>query len=247
VSLFGREIICLPSQRTYWDAQPKYSDTVVHDAVGTLGVSKATLCWNRTTPAGTREDLATINLCMSVVVGEAMRANLTDVQKTAAETPLKAYIDTICSTQDNSWAHQEIVWHDIQVGDTYWGPADRRTTYVKGAVTSAKRLPDQLAVTVTMKTSSRTHWGRVYLGGLHSLNYDTTYGRVVNAICDQHAAALRTLGLALAGLTAETELLVFSKTYGAVMSIDEIQCDNVVDIIRRRRAKSASYRKTFTA
>lgn len=244
--MWEREITHTPGTAAYWEAQSAFSDAVVQPAAGTLSASKCTLTWNRTTPAGTREDLATINLHMCIHVGAASYVRLTDTQKADAETPIKAFIDAWALNGVNQWTHQEIVWHDVTAGDTFYGPADRRTTYTKVGGNAGNRMPDQNAVTVTLRTASRKHWGRFYLGGLPTNGYDTVYGRPANAICDAYASATRTLALALNSLTAHTELVVYSHAHQAVMTVDEIRCDNVPDIIRRRRAKQSSYAKSFT-
>jgi hypothetical protein len=172
---------------------------------------------------------------------------LSDSQKTDAEVDINAFIGTLNGQQYSGFTHKEIVWHDVEAGDKYYGPRERTTLTSNVGVQATGRLPDQLAVNVTLRTSSRKHWGRMYFPGIAAARYDTTYGRVLNGTCDVLAQAVRDLGTALTANTAHTELVVYSHVHQAVLSVDEIHCDNIADVIRRRRAKEPSYRKVYTS
>src|SRR5262245_47377195 len=98
-----------------------------------------------------------------------------------------------------------------------------------------------------MKTPSRRNWGRVYEPGVAFSQYDAVYGRPTNAMCDTLASAWRTMLNNLVAKSTSVECVVFSKQYQANLVVSEVACDNVPDIIRRRRPKNPSYRKTFTS
>jgi hypothetical protein len=239
-------IRCAPSTLSYWQTQSVFSDTVIHEAPA-LGVSKCTIAYSRTTPAGTQEDLATMNLHLGVVAGPAC-VPLTAGQKADAETDINAFCVALGTVQSNQFRMVGYTWHDWQAGDVYYGPADRVTDPLfSPADVVSSRMPDQLAVNITMRTASRRHWGRVYVPGVAGTKYETTFGRPANSTCDTLASALRTLANSLIANTTATSLIVFSKQYQAALDIGRIDCDNVPDVIRRRRPKNASYRKTFTA
>jgi len=244
---FGsRRIICSPETESYWQAQSRYSDSTIEVAPA-LSASKATLQWKRTTPAGTQEDLCSINVHMGIVAG-ATCVFLDDTQKAAAEVDLKAYMDALAGMQNPGFSSHSIVWHDHRAGEPFYGPADRVTTYATAVGSGpGTRLPDQVACSVTMRTSSRKHWGRVYVPGLGSARFDATYGRFLSSTCDALASTLRDLYSGLEGNTASTTMVVYSTAHQAALTIDEIVCDDVVDIIRRRRAKAVNYRKIIAA
>ena len=81
----------------------------------------------------------------------------------------------------------------------------------------------------------------------HLFKYDSTYGRPTNATCDALCSSWRTMINTLRSKPQSIEQVVFSKKYEANLVISELHCDNVADVVRRRRAKQASYRKAFTA
>lgn len=245
--MWERRITHTSATSQYWADASKFSDTVVEEAVGSFSVSRATLKYARSTPSGTQEDFAQFGLHMAVHVGAGSFVALTDTQKADAETDIDTLNSAIAGLQSNGMTWTELVWHDVTVGDQFYGPADRiALRSVNGAAATA-RNPDQIAVSVTFRTSSRRHWGRVYLPGMNRNVFDPTYGRVSNASCDTLAAAFRTFALALEANTALTQLLVYSHAHQAVMSIDEISVDNVPDVIRSRRPKEQSYRKTYSS
>lgn len=245
--MWDRTITCLPSTQTYWELQSRFSDTTLQNFVGTGGVSKCTILWSRTTPAGTREDFVSTNLHMCVHVGAGSYVALTDSQKADAEADLDTFTTAIAARQSNQFTLAYYQWHDIIVGDATYGQIDRSTTKSTAGGSASMRLPDQLSVNATFRTAARRHWGRIYLPGIGSNHYETTYGRVTNAGCDGVASDVRTLANNLVANTAATELVIFSKAHGAVLSVDEIHVDNVPDVVRRRRAKMASYRKIYTS
>lgn len=245
--MWERFITHTPATASYWAAQSKYSDTTTQVASGTLGASKVDFLYSRATPAGTQEDFAQFGLHLCVNPVAAGYASLTDTQKADAETDLDALAAVIKALQPNEYTHTGYAWHDVTAGDQFYGPVDRITVRSNVGTSISGRMPDQLAANVTLRTASRKHWGRFYIPGVASDMLDFVYGRLNDATCDTLAGAVRTLGLALEANSAKTVLVVYSHKHQAVMSVDEIHCDNVVDVIRRRRAKTASYRKSYSS
>jgi hypothetical protein len=184
----------------------------------------------------------------AVMVAAGTAAYLDASQKAEVETDLGPFWVSLNALMPSGVNIVDYVWHDWFEGDRFYGPADRITSSggITGTIASS-RLPDQVAATITFRTASRKHWGRMYVPSIAWTKMDSTYGRIANGTCDILASAARTLALATEANTARTSLVVFSLAHQAVLTIDEIHCDNVPDIVRRRRAKSASYRKAFTA
>jgi hypothetical protein len=245
--MWDRTITHTPATASYWAAQSKFSDTVVQAASGSLSASRATINWSRSTPAGTQEDFASFTMHFCVHVGAGSYVQLDATQKADAETDLAVFVASLRGEMSNQFTHVNTTWHDVVAGDQFYGPADRITANGLTGQVATSRLPDQLAVNVTLRTSSRKHWGRFYIPGIASTKFDLTYGRPTSTVCDTLATATRTLGTSLMANTAATELVVYSHQHQAVLSVDEIHCDNVADVIRRRRAKMVSYRKAFTS
>lgn len=241
------KIICDASTLSYWQGQSVFSDTSLAVATGTPGVSKCTITWTRSTPAGTREDLCTINLHMAVVVTSTTVTQLNSSQKADAETDINTCLTSVANLQSNQFSTAEIVWHDLLFSEAKYGPADRRTVSVITGAAASARMPDQDSATVTFRTASRTHWGRVYVPGLERGAFDTTYARINNTAVDNLALFFRTLQNNLVANTASTEIVVFSKQYLAALTVSELVVDNVPDVVRRRRPKQSSYRKSYTS
>lgn len=105
-------------------------------------------------------------------------------------------------------------------------------------------VPDQVAQTVTFRTASRIHWGRIYLPGPYSSGLGST-GRISSTTVDLIVGAVRTM--ANSASSAGFELVVPSTSHRAVLGIREMSMDSTADVIRSRRAKRPDYRKTYTS
>src|SRR5262245_14981927 len=111
MALWERKIRCSPSTLTYWQNQPRFSDTDLDDVSGTLGVSKVTVTYGRITPSGTQEDLVSFNLHMAIVAG-ANCSKLTDSQKTDAESDLANFCIAIEAAMSLAFERRDFIWHD---------------------------------------------------------------------------------------------------------------------------------------
>lgn len=107
-------------------------------------------------------------------------------------------------------------------------------------------MPPQNAMTVTLKTASRKHWGRFYLpcDASASMDASTQLGAFKSSVCDSVAAAGQTLAQ-VADSTTHGKLVVWAPSLGTFEAIAFVQVDNVPDIQRRRRVKKATYKKTL--
>lgn len=246
--MWNREIVHKAATAGYWAEQSKFSDAVVIPAAADqLSASRVTLQFGRTTPTGTIEDLASFTMHLCIHVGSGVYGRLTDGQKADAEADLDTLMTAQMALMHQSHTLKGYAWHDVDAGDKYYGPVDRLTSKNIAGSAAGTRLPDQVAASVTWRTASRKHWGRVYVPGISHSSLDALYGRPTNGWCDQTASNFRTFANALLSNTAATELVVYSHAHQAILSVDEIHCDNVPDVVRRRRFKQPSYRKAFTA
>jgi hypothetical protein len=229
----------------YWQSQSLDAGVSPIVAVPTLGFSKVQLVWDRTTPVGTREDVmvASLNYCQAAATA---CTPLNNTDKIAMEGLLNTWWGTykaFCSTQ---YTLREYRWYDYQPISTRPGPVDRVTAVAVAGTSANTRFPDQLAVTQTFKTASRKHWGRWYLPFPDPSRVDTTYGRLTNAFCTSVQAAT-ILPLRAAGGSGIINPCVPSIRYHGVLLLKELQTDNIADIIRRRRAKVATFRASNTS
>lgn len=108
-------------------------------------------------------------------------------------------------------------------------------------------LPPQCAITTTEKTNFPHHWGRNYWPAPAASTVNTD-GRITSTAT---AAVSSAIGNAYDALSASEFHPVVAVTQSlkqparALLSVNEIQCDNVFDVQRRRRTHTASLRSRF--
>ena len=251
-------------QQAYWDTQ-LFTDTTIKNSVSDpnlLGGTAMAAIFTRSTPAGTIEDQAQFQVHYVMRPGVAgVSDQLNNSDMTATEASFKTQIWVGLRGQiASSWTFQEMVWRDFGADFPFttpddpiatppvhkYGPVRRRTSVLEAGSGLATRLPDQVAVTVTLKTGSRKHWGRCYMGGWAApIAEANTFGRIAAANVDSIAQKWDAHFIDLSGFTRIIEPVVWSAKYAAVMTVDAVQVDDVFDVIRRRRAKQASYRKIY--
>jgi hypothetical protein len=101
--------------------------------------------------------------------------------------------------------------------------------------------PPQLAMSLTKTTAVRRHWGRIYIGPLSTSAYSASTGRFGSTLVDSVANAFNTLR---GGLQADdTPMIVYDRARNVGLSVDGVRVDDIVDVVRSRRFRSATYRK----
>ena len=230
----------------YWAGQSYFSDTLLYSSdPAIVKCSLVTAVFTRTTPAGTREDVLTCTAALAKIGGGGVYSSLSGADMANAETDLNSWWTSQKGYTSNQCTLAEWRWHEVSAAIDKHGPAVRVTSVGVAGTLAASRMPDQVSATVTARTASRKHWGRVYLPMIGWGSTDTAYGRLSNASCDAIAGYWRTLALALDGRSIA--LGVWSPVGKAFLTTDEIHVDNVYDVQRRRRAKQASYRKSYAS
>lgn len=240
------KIIAPPDELTYWGAQSTEPSTTVVDAgAANLGVNRAMLVFSRTTPAATREDRMAINLSIGKQAGTTTSYFDATADLNACKTAIEGWWTSQRGTITDQVTLLEIRWYRVSLDHLKSGPPLRVDAIGVAGQFSSSRVPDQLSATITFKTASRKHWGRVYIPGLAANSWDTTYGRLTTSRADSLATYMRSLIVDLN--TAGFEMCVWSRTARSVLHIYELHVDDVPDIQRRRRPKQRSYLKVFTS
>jgi hypothetical protein len=109
--------------------------------------------------------------------------------------------------------------------------------------------PFQVAASITLKTTHRKHWGRIYLPGIANQRIGST-SRITAACCDALANATDTM---IGSMLTNVDFPFIPSTQAdgvlapAMLSITAVQVDDVPDVVRSRRPKTTTYRKTLTA
>lgn len=225
----------------YWLAQSLHKDTVVNvDDDSLLGFTRAQLVWSRTTPASTVEDVMSSHFDFATYIGGVVRplssADITDHLAT-----INAWWTTMKADTTTAYTLREVRWYEYQPITPKPGPAVLVSTIGTAGTAGTARNADQLAATTTYKTASRKHWGRSYWPTLTRNSIDSTFGRLSSAYQTGLHGAVKAV-LQDTGSSAAVCPVVASIQYTAVMGIRELQTDDVVDVIRRRRAKNPSNR-----
>jgi len=244
---------------TYWQTQLLQPDTRVNSMSSeALHGSIFSVEWARAHPAGLQEDRAIFSVHFAVRAGIAGNyAHLDTIDTDTVHTSFSTHwMATMQPAISNQWSLAQYTWRNFGAdfpldknGVSKPGPIWR----VAGPLTTAGgddnvRLPDQDALTVTYRTCSRKHWGRNYVGGLtmNWLALHTGHAHPSGAV-DKLALAFRSWYQDLWDNPRIIEPVIWSAKYRGIMSINELAVDDVVDIVRRRRAKGASYRKVYTS
>jgi hypothetical protein len=239
-------IVAPTAQLTYWGAQSLAVGTVLTDAgAANLGCNRCMMIFTRVTPTGTREDVMTLSFHIAKTAGALFSAFTSTADLNAALAIVTNWWGTLKATSSAQVTCREVRWYQQFWSSDLTGPAIRIDADGRAGSVATSRMPDQIASTVTLKTASRRHWGRVYIPGITRADVDTTYGRLTSAKADAIALATETLKNALTA--GGFELLVWSPTAHSALTIAEIHCDDVVDIVRRRRAKQTNYIKSYVA
>jgi hypothetical protein len=165
-------------------------------------------------------------------------------EQTAAATAWSDFFDSYKSDISEEVTFKECRFYHFDPSD----PLPRTLTLdgvvpvgTPGSDTASHTLPPQCAITVTWRTSIRRSWGRIYLGGW------TDAARADGRITETLASAIAdgALDFANALSSGGTDLIVWSEPHGE-LTITEIECDDVWDVIRRRRYAMSMFRNLRT-
>jgi hypothetical protein len=106
---------------------------------------------------------------------------------------------------------------------------------------STGALPPQDALSITLKTADRKRWGRTYLPGLPA-GHLAAHGVADGTILSDVGAA--TDALIAAAAADDFVMVVYSPTTSGAHTVESIQVDNIVDVIRSRRWRNATAKYT---
>lgn len=243
----------------YWQTQLFAPDTIeVAAAASNLRGSILSVTFTRQVATGHDEDKAVVSFHFAVRPGTQglyTFLDASDAQVVEDSFATKMFTPRLSTLMSNQWNLDEYIWRNFGAdnpldnnGISKPGPVWRARAVTTVGANAGTRLPDQDAMTTTYKTCSRKHWGRNYWGGFTttSLN-NTAFGHWLPASCDTIAQGCRDWFQDLWDNPRMIEAVVWSAKYRGIMSIDEVQVDDVVDIVRRRRAKTAVYKRIYTS
>jgi hypothetical protein len=132
-----------------------------------------------------------------------------------------------------------ISWHRKGTGVSKPNPAERTTVITPITASASGAHFPQVACSITFRTGVRKSWGRTYLP-LNAAGV-LSNGSLPSGQVDAIAGATNTLMTSAA--SSDFHLVVVSSSLASSLNIEKIEVDDVTDVIRRRRWKSATYKK----
>ena len=226
--------------------------------------------YTRATPVNTTEDMALWSLNIAKIQSGQLVPTWAAQDYTAVDTILDTLTGALLSRQAPGHTLVDYVYHlrafnpDLPIGQTVpvlidqpdgtkkevqrfspTGPPLHVKLRGNAGTGSGTTLPYQSAMSVTLKTGTRRHWGRAYLPGLVASEIAAVPGRfdsvVTQAIADAFsnaAKSLETAGFAVVVPSSQAN----SKYAAGLLGTTRFQVDDVPDSIRRRRGKMAAIR-----
>ena len=243
---------------SYWDTQLFAPDALVASQnPELLGGSIFSTVWTRAHATLAVLDQAIWSVHLSMRPGVAhVYDQLNAADAAAVESSFSSnWFATMQSHITSGWTLAEFRWRNFGAdypldknGFSRPGPIWRLTPYGSPGTGQSGRLPDQDAATVSYRTTSRKHWGRNYVGGIPTTELATpAFGQLSTAYVDALAGAFHSWFNNLWGLPRQIDAIVWSAKYRGILGVDQLVVDDVVDIVRRRRANTATYRKIFSS
>ena len=253
--LYTAQVIYDSTNAAYWNTQSFWPGTQISAAAPSeIEGSQLTVQFSRTVEAGYDEDRAMFRVHLAVDAGPgANMVPLSNSQAAAVEanfdqawaTHLGALVATRWTLAEYTWRNFGAAYPLAEDGTSKPGPIWRTTPMAVPGSSAGVPIADQLAATVTYRTPSRKHWGRSFWGGLTTLAFDQELqGKLANGYVQSLCEGFDMWHVANAGEAAVTNLWVWSAKHRGALSVTEVSVDDVPDVQRRRRAKSASFRFT---
>jgi hypothetical protein len=221
----------------YTSAQTHSSPTI--DTAGGVGVRRAELVVDRSS-AHASLDVAVCHFDWLNFTSGAPDDTWTTGDYTALETILETFWTALTGYMPAGFRLTQINWYRVGAGAPVPNPAERALTLTSPiAGSNVWAQAPQVAVSLTQRNAVRRSWGRTYLplcgAGI------TTSGSLFSTLVDAIANAAQTM--VNSGASSDYQLGTYSKHLSAFLATEHVEVDDVWDIQRKRRVKSATYKK----
>jgi len=229
-----------PSKRVPRALQGQYQS----HRLGVLPTSRLQVSFLRT-PANHEEDVAVITSHWT----SAASTLLDGTQMQAVEAAFGSFWAVASTYVAPYCVPDQFRWYDQQVWPTKSPLLRVQPAALTPGTTGTAVLPPQCAASITLETDARTRWGRFYLPALATIALDTATGRMLPGAVDALAQAGATW--LLNAKTAGAIPVIWSPkggkgppafAAGSVVPVQDVRCDDIVDIIRSRRWQDSPYR-----
>jgi hypothetical protein len=170
-----------------------------------------------------------------------------DTWTTADFTTLEGYLDTFFGViASNLWSSgyklTQYNWYREGAGIVAPNPAVRqitKTTPLAGSNAGTSVHPPQVACSLTQRNGVRRSWGRTYI----PVNVATLLSAQTLPTATVDAIANGANALMTSAASSDFYWGTTSKTLSAFLNTEHIEVDDNLDVIRRRRWKSSTYKK----
>lgn len=224
------------------DEAPAYASTETQNNVSNdINVRRVSLIWDRSAYS---MDRVQTHLDLVNITGGVADDTWTAGDFTTVESALDTYWGAIKSMYHTGVVLTEYRWYRKGPGAAPPEPTVRVTARSVAGTSGTGPVPQQCAVTTSLRTALRKHWGRMYLPAPTIANL-AAGGLLSNTAVDAYGAAFNTLITTLE--TADFYPVVYSGTRQRAYAINRVVVDNVVDIQRRRRPERQTYQKVYGA
>lgn len=224
------------------DEAPAYATAETATGISNdVNVRRCTLVWDR---SAFSMDRVQTHLDFVNMTGGVPDDTWTAGDFTTVEAAIDAFWGSIKAMYNTGFVLTELRWYRVGPGATPPEPTVRVTSRSVAGTSGTGPMPQQCAVTISLRTALRKHWGRLYLptptiAGLGA------GGLMGNANVDTIAAAFNTLVTTVE--TADFYPVVYSRTRQRAYAVNRVVVDNVIDVQRRRRPERATYQKVYGA
>ena len=226
--------------------------------------------YTRATPASTTEDMALWSLNIAKIQSGQLSPTWAAQDYTAVDGILDTLTTAIVGSQSSSHTLVDYVYHqrafnpDLPIGQPVpvlidqpdgtkkevqrfapTGPPLHVVAKNTAGGGAGVVFPYSSAMSVTLKTATRRHWGRVYLPGVQASEMGTGFGRFATGTLTTVANAFSTAAKSLetAGFAVVVPVTQAVSKYACGLNgTVRFQVDDIPDTIRRRRSKMAAIR-----
>jgi hypothetical protein len=224
------------------DEGPAYdAPTTAASIPESTNVRRCTIIWDRS--AYSMDRVQTHIDFMNITAG-APDDTWTAGDFTTVEGAIDAFWGSVKSMYHTGTVLSELRWYRVGPGAAPPEPTVRVQPRSVAGTSGTGPMPQQVAVTISLRTALRKHWGRMYLP-VPTITQLAAGGLLSSVAVDAYAAAFNTLVTTVE--TADFYPVVYSRTKQRAYAVNRVVVDNVADIQRRRRPEKATYQKVYGA
>lgn len=235
--LFWGAVDLTAGSGTYTSAQRVSGGASAAPGVG-IGVRRATMEFTQTPPGSVADDVRLIHFDFLNLTGGVPDDTWTSTDFSTLTGHLSDFWTAIKPDLSTTLTAGVIRFYRIGPGIVPPNPAE----FVTGAIgtsggSAGAPLPPQDALSITLKTADRKRWGRTYLPGLVATHLGS-HGEADGTIISDVGTA--TDALIAAAAADDFVMVVYSPTTEGAHTVESVQVDNLVDVIRSRRWRNAT-------